>query len=271
MGFALLNQRVGGFKVINENIIIPRFFYYLAQSDDFKSTILKMIRKSAQGNLSPINIKKVEIAIPNNIDEQKKIAEVLSTVDEAIAKVDEKIKKIERLKKGLMQRLLTKGIGHKEFKYSKELNCQIPKEWEVVSLGDKKICEDMFYGVTAKTVNYTSGIRILRTTDIKNYTCEFEQLPFCEITEKKNNLAAFFLKKGDIIIARAGTVGVSVVVDRDYDNIVFGSYLIKVKLKSNVQKSFIHYFFQSYIYWKYWQRAQGSTLKNINLPLLKSL
>ncbi|MCX7786052.1 MAG: restriction endonuclease subunit S, partial [candidate division WOR-3 bacterium] len=27
-----------------------------------------------------------------------------------------------------------KGIGHKEFKYSKELNCQIPKEWEVVKL-----------------------------------------------------------------------------------------------------------------------------------------
>jgi len=33
----------------------------------------------------------------------------------------------------------------------------------------------------------------------------------------------------------------------------------------------VHYFFQSHIYWSHLQKAQGSTLKNINLPLLKSL
>ncbi|MEM3908039.1 MAG: restriction endonuclease subunit S, partial [Nitrososphaerota archaeon] len=39
--------------------------------------------------------------------EQRKIAEVLSTVDEAIRRTDEVIAKTERLKKGLMQELLT--------------------------------------------------------------------------------------------------------------------------------------------------------------------
>ena len=68
------------------------------------------------------------------LPEQKKIAEILSTADELIQKTDEIIAKTERLKKGLMQELLTKGIGHKEFKET-EIG-RIPKDWEVVRLGD---------------------------------------------------------------------------------------------------------------------------------------
>jgi len=68
------------------------------------------------------------------LPEQQKIAEILSTVDQAIEKVDDSIAKTERLKKGLMQELLTKGIGHKEFKDT-EIG-RIPKEWEVVRLGE---------------------------------------------------------------------------------------------------------------------------------------
>ena len=68
------------------------------------------------------------------IDEQRRIAEILSTVDEAIRLVDESITRTERLKKGLMQELLTKGIGHKEFKDT-EIG-RIPREWTVVRLKD---------------------------------------------------------------------------------------------------------------------------------------
>lgn len=68
------------------------------------------------------------------LSEQQKIAEILSTVDEAIQKVDEVTAKTERLKKGLMQELLTKGIGHKEFKDT-EIG-SIPKDWGVARLGD---------------------------------------------------------------------------------------------------------------------------------------
>jgi type I restriction enzyme S subunit len=148
---------------------------------------------------------------------------------------------------------------------------KIPEDWEVVKLGDKKITEDIFYGITAKTVEKDTGLRMLRTTDIKNYSVDWNNLPFCEITEKRNAVSKYLLKKGDLIVVRAGTVGVSVLVERDFDNIIFGSYLIKVKLKSDVDPKFIHYFFQSSLYWRHLQKAQGSTMKNINLPLLSSL
>jgi len=76
---------------------------------------------------------KLRVPLPS-LPEQKKIAEVLSTVDQAIEKIDEAIAKTERVKKGLMQELLTKGIGHKSFKQT-EIG-KIPKEWDVVKVGE---------------------------------------------------------------------------------------------------------------------------------------
>jgi type I restriction enzyme S subunit len=54
-----------------------------------------------------------------------------------IQKTNEVIAKTEHLKEGLMQELLTKGIGYKEFKDT-EIG-RIPKEWEVVRIGDKNV------------------------------------------------------------------------------------------------------------------------------------
>jgi len=63
---------------------------------------------------------------------------------------------------------------------------RIPEDWEVVRLGD--VAEDIYYGVTAKAVEKNTGMRMLRTTDIKDYSADWNNLPYCEITENRNNL-----------------------------------------------------------------------------------
>lgn len=69
-----------------------------------------------------------------SLAEQKKIAGVLGVVDSAIELADQVIAKCERLKRGLMQQLLTRGIGHTETKQTPIGT--IPKEWQVVKLKD---------------------------------------------------------------------------------------------------------------------------------------
>ena len=100
------------------------------------------------------------------LSEQKKIAEILSTVDQGIEKVDEAIKKTQRLKNGLMQELLTKGIGHKEFKET-EVG-RIPKEWEVTII--KEIGE-VITGTTPSTKvkeYWGKGYPFITPTDFSN-------------------------------------------------------------------------------------------------------
>jgi type I restriction enzyme S subunit len=60
----------------------------------------------------------LEIAMPP-IKEQQKIAEILGAVDEDIAKTQEVIEATEKLKRGLMQQLFTRGIRNAKFKVSK--------------------------------------------------------------------------------------------------------------------------------------------------------
>ncbi|MGC9101429.1 MAG: restriction endonuclease subunit S [Caldisericum sp.] len=147
---------------------------------------------------------------------------------------------------------------------------RIPKEWEVKKLKETAI--DIYYGITAKAVERPAELRMLRTTDINNYNVNWDNLPYCMITEKRNNISRFLLEKDDLIIARAGTIGVSILVEKNLKDVIFGSYLIKVKLNNNVNPKFVHFLFQSNIYWNQITLSQaGSTLKNINLPIITSL
>ena len=83
-------------------------------------------------------------------------------MDEGIEKVEQEIEHTERLKKGLTQRLLIRGIGHKEFKDSPI--GKIPKDWEVVKLG--KIAK-VKYGLSQPPKLKDDGVPMIRATNIK--------------------------------------------------------------------------------------------------------
>jgi type I restriction enzyme S subunit len=77
-------------------------------------------------------VRKVSILLPPH-PEQKKIAAILSSVDEAIQATQGVIEQTRRVKEGLLQDLLTKGIGHTRFKQT-EIG-EIPEGWEVSTVG----------------------------------------------------------------------------------------------------------------------------------------
>lgn len=128
---ATFNQGCKGLIPKDSNTTYPEFYYYYLL---YQRTMLRNLSGgSTFKELSKAMLEAFQVACPP-LPEQKQIAEILSTVDTTIQKVNEAIAKTERLKRGLMQELLTRGIGHKEFVFSKELGHEIPREWEVVKL-----------------------------------------------------------------------------------------------------------------------------------------
>lgn len=95
--------------------------------------LLNMKTGSAIKRIVLRDIKSLKVPVPS-LEEQQKIASILSKVDEQIELTDNLIEKTKDLKKGLMQNLLTKGIGHTEFKET-EIG-KIPTGWEVKKLGE---------------------------------------------------------------------------------------------------------------------------------------
>ncbi len=109
--------------------VLPEYVYYHLTKNSF----LPEITGSAQPQIvvNVLNLKK--IVLPP-LPEQQKIAEILSTVDDAIEKTAAIIEETRQLKKGLMQKLFTEGIGHTKFKETKI--GRIPEEWDVKSVKD---------------------------------------------------------------------------------------------------------------------------------------
>ena len=126
-GFATLNTTV------NPEII---YNYYLSKyfnSNMYKKQAMSFSTGDGRFNLNLKDFVNSLIPIPP-LKEQKKIAEILSSVDAAIEKTEQVIAKTEEVKKGLIQQLLTKGIGHTEFKQT-EIG-EIPIEWSVKRIKD---------------------------------------------------------------------------------------------------------------------------------------
>ncbi len=80
----------------------------------------------------------VELSLPP-LPEQRKIAAILSSVDDAIEKTQAVIGQIRVVKRGLMQELLTRGLPGHHKKFKKTEIGEIPEEWDVVALA--AVCE----------------------------------------------------------------------------------------------------------------------------------
>ena len=126
---AVLNQHI--FKVIERPDVSRRF---LQQA--LENSIDKLAESSHGSTMKHIKkgvLDEFQLAVPP-LAEQKKIASILTSVDEVIENTQKQIDKLQDLKKATMNELLTEGIGHTEFKES-EVG-RIPKSWEVSRIGD---------------------------------------------------------------------------------------------------------------------------------------
>jgi len=142
----------GANACINEHLFLIRgdakkitqsYLYYSLLSQACQNQIEAQISGSAQPGLKSDFLKGVFARIPEALPEQSKIAEVLSKVDQAIEQTESLIAKQQRIKTGLMQDLLTRGIDEHGNLRSEETHefkdsplGRIPVEWEV-----KKLCE----------------------------------------------------------------------------------------------------------------------------------
>ena len=191
-----LNQRVGRFKIIDETKSENEYIYQLVRSREFAENTLIDAIGGAQPNISSSQVENVVYKFPP-LPEQKKIASILTSVDEVIENTQKQIDKLQDLKKATMNELLTKGIGHTEFKDS-ELG-QIPKCWEVIALAGLL---ELKNGLNTKADAFGSGSPFLSYKDIYKDT-ELTEMSLSQkvaVSERENN--SFSVNYGDVFFTR---------------------------------------------------------------------
>jgi len=181
--------------------------------DGFRKRLLAKSTVSANTNINQGALNKLVLACPTK-EEQQKIAKILSIVDEKIDVIDQRIIETTELKKGLMQKLLTKGIGHTKFKDS-PLG-EIPENWECVQLNEiSTITRLAGYEYSEYWQEDENGeILALRGYNIGKNKIFYHKLPRItnELSLKLNRSRLY---KGDVVFPCVGTIGNAAVIEED--------------------------------------------------------
>jgi type I restriction enzyme S subunit len=249
-----------------------KFLLFSFRSELFRNELLKVSTISANTNINQVELGKLKVTLPP-LPEQKKIASILSSIDEVIEKTTAQVAKLKDLKTSLMQELLTRGIGHSEFKDSPV--GRIPVEWEVLPLGDIVIDKGLQTGPFGSQLHaheYVEyGIPVVMPKDMKNQSINTDTI--ARITDKKaKKLDKHKVEEGDILFSRRGDIGRCVLVHKENIGWLCGTGCLRVRLGKKINPTF----FASYltltnvIEWLN-NNAVGQTMLNLNTSILSEL
>ncbi|MDL1973881.1 MAG: restriction endonuclease subunit S [Deltaproteobacteria bacterium] len=143
----------------------------------------------------------------------------------------------------------------------------LPQGWNISTLGE--ICSKPQYGWTSKA-SHSGTLRYVRTTDISNGKINWEKVPFC--FKIPDDIKKYKIQKDDILVSRAGSVGVSYRIKKVPFDAVFASYLIRFKPIQNIDPKYIEYYLKSDEYWKSISDfTAGIAIPNVNASKLSQL
>ena len=115
-----------------ENLTTPRFVYYLAKNPKFRAFAISRMRGTSGRQRVPASVfDAFEVGVPP-LREQRKIAAILSSVDDTIDKTQAVIDQVQVVKRGLIQELLTRGMPGRHMRFKQTEIGEIPEGWAIV-------------------------------------------------------------------------------------------------------------------------------------------
>jgi len=213
--------------------------------------------------LNKAKIEDTFISLPE-ISVQKRIAQILSSVDDSINFTQSTLDESKNLKKSLMRQLFTRGIGHTKFKQA-EIG-EIPEKWEVVELSQVAKVIDSLH----KTPRFVKdGIAMVRVSDIKPGNLKLDETLKVSEEDYSYFTTNYIPKKNDIVLSRVGSYGISSFVNND-EKFCMGQNTVVISPKIN--NRFLFYFLNSEIVWsKIEKEVSGTGYKSLSLSSIKKL
>lgn len=272
-GEAILNQHL--FKVISNPDVDKHFLKYCIEYN------LPALTNSSHGStmkhITRKELKRFSVSLPSQKKEQSKIAEVLSTIDRAIAQTEALIAKRQRIKTGLMQDLLTRGIDEhgqlrdeSTHKFKSTPLGMIPVEWEESNLG--KISHRITSGSRWWARYYSdTGAKFIRIGNLtrEHVNLRFENLQHVQPPDS-SEAKRTVLETGDLLISVTADLGIIGVVPHDLGEAYINQHIALVKLdKERFNPYFVGNLLSGFQAQKYFSNLNDSGAKaGLNLKTI---
>jgi type I restriction enzyme S subunit len=234
-----------------------------ARTEQFKdlagTTAVPIINKSTFGSAF--------LNVPP-LDEQRRIAEVLRSVDEAIARTKAAAEQAGRAVEGMLQRLFVEGIGHIAFKDGHSTS--IPASWSEMSLGDLSAVP-ITYGVVQPGPNVVDGVPFVRGGDFPNGKIDLGAL-----RKIGKDVASQYrrtqLRGGELVVSLVGYPGACAIVPDALAGANVARQAALIRPAANIAANYLYQFLRSPIgQARLKKETLGSAQQVINLRDLKEV
>ena len=228
----------------DETKVAKKFLFYFLNLKSIQNLILRLAGTSTIPDLNHEDFYRIPISLPS-LNEQKKIADFLTTVDEKISKLQKKIELLKKYKKGVMQKIFSQKIRFKD-----ENGKDYP-DWEDKNLGDLLVFARNGLSIDQKT-DKKDGLKVTRIETISDNKIDTEKVGYINPLK---NIEEYKLLKGDMLFSNINSpsqIGRIVYVDRDYE-LYHGMNLLCLRVNQVNDNSFIYYTLSSIKYKQYFE------------------
>ena len=248
--------------------------------------LLQGVDQAIKGaTLNKQKLKRILFEYPESKREQAKIADVLSSVDRAIEETEALIAKQQRIKTGLLQDLLTRGIdehgnlrSEQTHKFEDSPLGRIPVEWEVITLGAmlKRVrgyLQTGPFGSQLHAHEYVhEGTPVIMPQDILNG--QISTSVIARIPERRaNELHRHRLLPNDIVFSRRGDLARAAGIGEREAGWICGTgcFLLRVSPDAIDSTWLANVYRHHHVQRQVEANAVGSTMPSLNNAVMENL
>ncbi|MCR5204379.1 MAG: restriction endonuclease subunit S [Lachnospiraceae bacterium] len=239
-----------------------RYLQYVMESNRFQNELETRKSRGAQAGVYLGTLSEIFVPSPHK-EEQQKIADFLSTVDEVIAQSEAEVQNLEQQKKAAMQKIFSQ-----EARFKREDGTEYP-EWKMDSL--KNLCDYTDY--RGKTPTKTeSGIFLITAKNIKQGYIDYDtSKEYIAESDYDNVMHRGLPQIGDVLITTEAPCGNIAQIDRE--NVALAQRVIKYRGRKEIlSNDYLCFALQSdYFQDELDKKATGGTVKGIKGSVLHTL
>lgn len=215
---ACVNQACCCLRPNSKNNLNYMYYFLKTSTDNFKSKAMGAVLQ----NISQEKIKKQDFLVPP-LPEQQRIADFLDTkcgiLDRTIDAVSRQIEDLEKYKKALITKTVTKGICKKgeperAMKDSGvEWIGEVPEEWSVKPFKALAGMKGSSEYTARDIVDEGEGAILLSPSNINDNKLNLSKRTY--ISQKKYDKSTTKIQRGDLLFTKTASVGKCVIYDSD--------------------------------------------------------
>ena len=217
------------FLVLRPTHIDRRFLKHLFLSPLMSSELVARATGTTRSHqrVRAHDVLAIPVGLPP-LPEQRKIAAILSSVDDAIEKTQAIIDQVQVVKRGLMQELLTRGLPGRHTRFKQTEIGEIPADWDARSIDALAISCD--YGTSDALRNDGIGVPVLRMGNLQDGRVSLEDVKYIAADKVPDEL---MLSEGDVLFNRTNSADLvgKVAVFEQQRKVSFASYLLRLRVE----------------------------------------